>query len=357
MARGADDALGPLIRRGLVITDASAGVPSWADLVEAGHPIPNQGSVRGASDALALAESMDPRDLLLVLVSGGGSAILEAPAAGLTLEDLKELNEQLIRSGAPIEAINKVRGAVSLVKGGRLAARCRGRIATLIISDVGPDPSVVASGPTVTTPIDDVKPLPTILDEFGIEGPAARRARTLAESATRTSQRPAGPNPVMILADWFTAGKAATRYLNRVGIPANLEADPLVGETDDAIRYNLASTSAGTARVLVGETTLEVSGAGRGGRNQHAALMAGIELAGTSHRVLAVGTDGIDGPTDAAGGCVDGGSVVDPHLARMHLARYDSYPYLKAAGALLRTGKTGTNVADLWIVDKSYPDS
>lgn len=354
MAHGADEALGDLIQGGLVVTDVPAEVPPWANLVEAGHPIPNKGSVEGAHAALALVESMTPRDLLITLVSGGGSAILEAPADGLTLEGLQDLNDQLILSGAPIGAINQVRRAVSLVKGGRLAARCRGRIATLILSDVGPDPSVVASGPTVAT-VDDGTPLSQILDRFEIEGPAARCARRRAGLLAGTPLPPNDSNPALILADWFTAGRAATRYLAQTGISTRLEEEPLAGETGAAIRDGLNSTSAGTARVLVGETTLEVSGKGRGGRNQHAALIAGIELAGSPYRVLAVGTDGIDGPTDAAGGCVDGTSVTDSRLARIHLARHDSYPHLKAVGALLRTGKTGTNVADLWIVDKSIP--
>lgn len=356
MARAAQQALGGLVSRGLVVTDAAAEVPRWAELVVAGHPIPDQSSVRGARAAIVLAETVEPGDLLLALVSGGGSAILEAPVEGLSLEDIRDLNDRLIRSGAPIGAINRVRQAVSMVKGGRLAARCRGRIATLVVSDVGSDPAVVASGPTVVTTgvgahADEV------LDRFRIGGRAAGQVREMARFPAGVAPTPAREGPALILADCFTAGRAAVRHLAAAGLSVTLGNDPLAGDATRAVRKALASTPDGEVLVLAGETTIEVIGNGRGGRNQHAAVVAGIEIAGTSHRFLAAGTDGIDGPTDAAGGCVDGGTVTDPDVARRHLAGFDSYPYLERKGALLRTGKTGTNVADLWIVDKSVHGS
>ena len=352
MVHGARQALGDLIFRGLVVTDEVAQVPDWAELVVAGHPIPDSESVRGAHAAIALAGAVEPDEMLLALVSGGGSALLEAPVAGLSLDDVRDLNDRLIRSGAPIEIINRVRQAVSMVKAGRLGARCRGRLATLVISDVGSDPAVVASGPTVATPRNPVN-LAEVLNRFGIGGRAAERALVSARSPARTAPPSSGEAPTLVLADAFTAGKAAARYLSETGLEVTLGDDRLVGEVGRAVRNALSSTPAGTIRVLVGETTVEVTGGGRGGRNQHAVVMAGIEIAGTTHRFLAAGTDGIDGPTDAAGGCVDGATVTDLEVARRHLADCDSYPYLARVGALLRTGRTGTNVADLWIVDKS----
>lgn len=348
MIRGADQAIGALVSRGLVVTDEAGEVPGWAKLTLAGHPIPDRGSVRGARDALALAESVGPDDLLLVLVSGGGSALLEAPVEGLTLDDVRELNDRLLRSGAPIDVMNQVRRTVSTVKGGRLGERCRGTLATLLVSDVGSDPAVVASGPTVppTTAATDIS---AIFDRYKITGPAAERARRA--DRVGVSEPPRGP--ALILADCFTAGNAAARYLARRGLDVSLRPDPLEGPAQEAAVGAVSSTAEGEALVLVGETTVEVAGTGRGGRNQHAAVAAGIEIAGSRHRFLAVGTDGVDGPTDAAGGCVDGGTVTDPGVARRHLDSCDSYPYLDRAGGLLRTGKTGTNVADLWIVDKS----
>ena len=348
MIHGADQAIGPLISRGLVVTDGAGEVPGWAETIVAGHPIPDDGSVRGAHAAIALAQSMGPDDLFLVLVSGGGSALLEAPVEGLSLDDVRDLNDRLLRSGAPIEVMNQVRRAVSVVKGGRLGEQCRGRLVTLVVSDVGSDPAVVASGPTVPqdTPAPDIS---EILDSYSITGPAAERARRSA----RTGVRQPGSGPALILADCFTAGAAAARYLAGEGLDASLRSDPLQGAARRAAVRAVRSTPEGQVRVLAGETTVQVTGTGRGGRNQHAAVAAGIEIAGSRHRFLAVGTDGVDGPTDAAGGCVDGGTVSDSHAARRHLDNCDSYPYLESVGGLLRTGKTGTNVADLWIVDKS----
>ena len=352
MARGASQALGGMIGRGLVVTDETAEVPPWAELVVAGHPIPDEGSLLGAHTAMAMAEAVEPDELLLALVSGGGSALLEAPLGDLTLEDVRDLNDRLIRSGAPIGVINRVRQALSLVKGGRLAARCRGRVVTLVISDVGSDPAVVASGPTVAT--SRVGPgIGELLDRYRIGGRAARLARRLARSPAGHAPTPVREDTALILGDRFTAGRAAARHLAGAGVRVSLAEEPLEGDAGAAVREALAATPGGTARVLVGETTVKVRGTGRGGRNQHAAVAAGIEVSGTRHRFLAAGTDGIDGPTDAAGGCVDGATVADRELARRHLESYDSYPYLDGVGALLRTGKTGTNVADLWIVDKS----
>lgn len=356
MSWGADQSLGPLISRGLAVSHEAGEVPGWAELIAAGHPIPDRESVRAGRAALALAESTGPDEVLLCLVSGGGSALLEAPAAGLDLDDVRYLNDRLIRSGAPIEAVNQVRRAASQVKGGKLAARCPGRTATLVISDVGRDPAVVASGPTVPPSAASGGGAGGVLDRFGVDGRAADHIRRLEQDQPpRLSPPPGGaPGPALVLADCFTAGRAAVRFLSGSGLEAELHPGPLAGRATDAVRGALAAAPEGKALVLVGETTVEVAGGGgRGGRNQHAALAAALEIAGSTRRFLAFGTDGIDGPTDAAGGLVDGGTVTRPAPARRALETCDSYPCLEAAGALLRTGSTGTNAADLWIVDKT----
>ena len=354
MSLGAADALGPLVSRGLVVTDRAGRVPGWAELAVGGHPVPDEGSVRAAERAIDLAGDVDPGELLLALVSGGGSALLEAPAKGLSLDDVQDLNDQLIRSGAPIETINRVRQAVSRVKAGRLAARCRSPVVTLVVSDVGDDPAVVASGPTVTA-APNPAPLGEILDRYYIRGGAADRVRRVAATGVEVSsaRHVTGNDLAMILADGMTAGRAAVRFLSSTGLDVSPVPEQLTGDAVDAVLRELPATPEGTVRVLAGETTVEVRGKGKGGRNQHAAVTAGIEIAGTDHRFVAFGTDGVDGPTDAAGGCVDGATVTDPEMARRHLDACDSYPYLKGAGGLLRTGRTGTNVADLWIVDRS----
>ena len=355
MCRGADRALGGLIDRGLVVSDREGEVPDWAELIVGGHPFPDEGSLRAGLAAIDLVEAVSPGELLLALVSGGGSALLEAPVDGLSLEDLRDLNDRLLRSGAPIEVMNRVRRGVSRVKGGRLAARCDGNVATLVISDVGRDPAVVASGPTVVTRSagHDVA---EILDRFSIGGPAAERARRSAKSTSAARARPASrPDPALTLADGSTAAEAAVDHLTGAGLPARLADHRLTGPVAGAVRHALRSTPEGAVGVMFGETTVEVTGNGRGGRNQHAALIAAREISGTSHRFLAFGTDGVDGPTDAAGAYVDGATVTDPDLARRYLDLCDSHPYLDESGTLLRTGSTGTNVADLWIVDKSAP--
>ncbi len=354
MSSGAEDTLGPLVTRGLVVTDQADQAPVWAELLVGGHPVPDEGSVRAAESAIDLARGVGPGELLLALVSGGGSALLEAPAEGLSLDDIQDLNDQLIRSGAPIGTINRVRQAVSRVKAGRLAARCRSPIITLVVSDVGDDPAVVASGPTVTAPPDPA-PVGEILDRYSIRGGAADRARRVVAAGVEVSDARHAPENdlALILADGMTAGRAAVRFLSSTGLDVSPAPERLTGDTEDAVLTELTATPEGAVRVLAGETTVEVRGQGKGGRNQHAAVTAGIEIAGSHHRFLAFGTDGVDGPTDAAGGCVDGATVTDPALARSHLDACDSYPYLEAVEGLLRTGRTGTNVADLWIVDRS----
>ena len=354
MSRGAADTLGSLVSRGLVVSDQAEQAPDWAEVLVGGHPVPDEGSVRAAERAIDLARGVGPDELLLALVSGGGSALLEAPAAGLSLDDIQDLNDQLLRSGAPIETINRVRQSVSRVKAGRLAARCRSPVVTLVVSDVGDDPAVVASGPTVTAPRSPA-PLSEILDRHPIRGSTAERIRRVVDAGVERSdtRRVPGNDLALILADGMTAGRAAVRFLSSAGLDVSPVPERLAGDTEDAVLRELASTPEGTVRVLAGETTVEVRGPGKGGRNQHAAVAAGIEIAGSPHRFLAFGTDGVDGPTDAAGGCVDGATVTDPAPARRHLDACDSYPYLEAAGGLLRTGRTGTNVADLWIVDRS----
>lgn len=354
MSRGAADTLGPLVSRGLVVTDQAEEAPGWAEVLVGGHPVPDGGSVRAAERAIDLARGVGPDELLLALVSGGGSALLEAPAEGLSLADIQDLNDQLIRSGAPIETINRVRQSVSRVKAGRLAALCRSPVVTLVVSDVGDDPAVVASGPTVTARRWQA-PLSEILDRYSIRDGTAEWVRRVVDAGVERSdtRRVPGNDLALILADGMTAGKAAVRFLSSAGLDVSPVPGRLAGDTEEAVLRELAATPEGTVRVLAGETTVEVRGPGRGGRNQHAAVAAGIEIAGSRHRFLAFGTDGVDGPTDAAGGCVDGATVTDPAPARRHLDACDSYPYLEAAGGLIRTGRTGTNVADLWIVDRS----
>lgn len=359
MAEGADRALGDVISRGLAVADQPGPVPRWARLAVGDHPLPGAGSAGAGRAAVDLVETVQKDEVLLALISGGGSALLEFPRAGVGLEDIRALNRSLLRSRAPIEAINRLRTALSDVKGGRLARRCRGRIITLVISDVEGDPATVSSGPTILPPPPgEAGPsLESLLIEYGIDRALGDLIREVAarQDAPLGRVRPWGEDVTAVLADGEDAGRAAADFLNGAGLDARLHPDRWTGNTMRAAEAALEATPAGQARVFRGETTLQVTGGGRGGRNQQAALAAAIRLAGTPYRFLAVGTDGVDGPTDAAGAVVDGATAdgAGAGAARRHLERCDAYPFLEKAGALLKPGRTGANVADLWIADKT----
>lgn len=352
MAWGAEKALGRSISAGLVISDQEDEVPPWAELVVAGHPLPDDRSATAAHAALDLVTTVADDDLLLALVSGGGSSLMEVSHEALDPADVRRLMDQLIRSGAPIEAINALRSRLSRVKAGRLAARCSGRLATLIISDVaGSDPRHIASGPTIAAhpPPDQEHDL---FEAYDLRGPAADRVRSFVEGL---GAEPPPPQAFVaqVIADGRTAGEAALASAHRQRYRATYMTDAMSGDACLAARQALSATPDGSLGVYTGETTVAVVGSGQGGRNQQAALAVAIEIKGTSHRFLACGTDGIDGPTDAAGAFVDGTTVTDIDVARRHLQTCNAYPYLDRARSLLRTGKTGTNVGDLWIVDKT----
>ena len=356
MARGAHSALGNFISRGLVTSDAPGPVPEWAEQATGDHPVPGPGSLAAGRAALDLVENVQEGEVLLALISGGGSALLEHPRPGAALQDIRALNGRLLKSRAPIADVNRLRGALSEMKGGRLAARCRGQVITLAVSDVESDPAVISSGPTVRPSLTERPPLADLLGEYRIGGPLADRILRLAAerpSAAEIGQaRNWGEDVTKVLADGRTAGRAAVDYLVGAGVTADLFPDRWAGDAMQAAEKALEIPEGG-ARVFWGETTLDVTGRGRGGRNQQAALTAALRLASTPHRFLAFGTDGVDGPTDAAGALVDGETAPDPAAARDHLARFDAYPFLERAGALLKTGRTGCNVADLWIADKT----
>ncbi len=350
MAWGADDALGEAVVDGLVISADVSPVPSWARLVVGGHPIPDDRSRAAARDAIRFVDAVGRDDLLLALVSGGGSALMASPDPTLPFDQVREVAEQLLRSGAPIQDVNAVRTRISAVKGGRLAARCQGSVTTLAISDVvGSDPSLIASGPTVA-PRPFTESVRDLFDRVGISGPAADRVAACAD------QRPAvqldRPAPVAIVADGAMAAAAVVAAATGDGARAAVMSDALTGDAAQAVAEALAATAESTVGVFSGETTVHVEGHGQGGRNQHAALVAALAIRGSGTRFLACGSDGRDGPTDAAGALVDGGTVGDPDVARRHLDACDAYPYLAEAQALIRTGPTGTNVGDVWIVDR-----
>ena len=348
----------------LIVHDDAAQVGDLPAL-RSGHPLPDERGLAAAREIERRAAELGAGDLALVLISGGASALLPAPAPGILLEDKLETTRQLLRGGATIHELNAVRKHLSTTKGGGLLRQLRpARVVTLALSDVtDDDPSVIGSGPTAPDPSTFEDAL-AVLERCGAleTCPAAVRARFEAGARGGLEETPKPGDPIFDGASYRIVGGNRTSVLATAaacGEGVEVEPRPLEGEAREvggALARRFAS-AAPRAWVAGGETTVTVRGAGKGGRSQEMALAFALEaargpLADRQDWVfLAAGTDGRDGPTDAAGGVVDASTVgrirgggVEPVSA---LDDNDSYRALDAAGALLRTGATGTNVADL----------
>lgn len=372
MARAVEELLGERLDDGLVVVREGYTAPTdRVELYEAAHPVPDARSEEGARRVLTLAESAGPNDLVLVLLSGGGSALLVAPAEGLSLTDVQHTTDALIESGAAITEINAVRKHCSAIKGGQLAqAIAPADMLTLVLSDVVGNPlDAIASGPTVADPTSYrdawdvieghnlVDKVPDAVLEHLRRGCDGERAETPSpdDAALAHSQ-------VTIVGDCTTAAEAAAEAAASAGFDARIMSTRLAGEAREVARV-----IAGIAReirdrhrpfappacaVFAGETTVTVRGDGSGGRNQELALAAARAIAGQPGIIVAaLATDGTDGPTDAAGAIIDADTLKrgrDAGLdATAHLDANNSSPYLDATGDLLRTGPTNTNVNDL----------
>jgi hydroxypyruvate reductase len=337
----------------------------------AGHPAPNAASVAAGARALALARSQAGSGRLLELLSGGASALQAAPVDGVTLEDKIETGRAQMAAGAAIHELNCVRKHLSRIKGGRLAAAA-GRSLTLALSDVhGPvpdDPSVIGSGPTVP---DDTtfRDACDVLRARGVRAPATvmayleRGVRGDVEESVKPGDPRLSDAGYVVIGNRTTAVEGAQRAAAARGYRVLTIAAATEGEARDAGQafvHEARRMIAGAGRPLCvigsGEPTVTVRGPGLGGRNQEFALSAAAALeAGGGDTVLgSAGTDGIDGPTDAAGAMVDPSTLVrarslglDPHRA---LADNDAYPFLAATGDLILWGPTGTNVGDLHVM-------
>jgi glycerate 2-kinase len=375
MALGALDAWGDRIAGGAVCTipDLVHPVPPL-DVWAARHPTPDAGSLAAAGEALRLARGAREGDLVLCLLSGGASSLWAAPGAGLSLEDLGATTSALLRAGVPIGPLNTVRKHLSRIGGGWLArAAAPARVATLAISDVvGAPYDVIGSGPTLPDPTTFAEAMSIVLSS-GADVPRAvltHLQRGMAGEIPETPKpgeagREAGP--FVVIADNATTVRAAAEEARRLGFDVRAGPDGLSGEASRAGAALAAAILAArhgrdapTALVLGGETTVTVRGDGRGGRNQELALAAALALQGIAGvAVGSFGTDGIDGPTPAAGAIVDGGTTRRAREAGLDaagcLAGNDSYTALAAAGDLLVSGATGTNVADV-AVALAVPD-
>jgi len=366
MTEAAVEALGEQVRPAdvLVVTHDEAKRPGSFEVLRSGHPLPDERGHAAARQFQRRAAALGAGDLALVLISGGASALLPAPAPGVGLEDKVEVTRQLLRGAATIHELNAVRKHLSTTKGGGLLRQLRpAQVATLALSDViDDDPSVIGSGPTAPDS-STFKDALAVLERCGVAGtcPAPVRERLEAGARGELEETPKPGDPIFDEAVYRIVGGNRTSVqvmAAACGAGVDVEPEPLEGEAR-VVGAMLAARCAATpfrAWVAGGETTVTVRGGGTGGRNQELALAFALAAAESSLRdrhdwvFLAAGTDGRDGPTDAAGGVVDASTIdrirnagVDPVAA---LDDNDSYRALHAGGALLRTGATGTNVAD-----------
>jgi len=353
---GADEVL-VLAPHGVpVLPEVTAG----ATVLRGAHPEPDVAGETAARTMLEIASGLDRDDLLVVLLSGGASALLAAPVAGVDLATVRQTTRLLLGAGATIGELNTVRRQLLAAAGGGLArAASPAAVVTLVLSDVVAGALAdVASGPTVASPTGPADAL-AVLERHGLAA-KLRKVVTLLERQASRPLPPLEPGPLHLLADNRTAVDAAAAWLESAGYATVTVEHPLVGEA--AVRGRQLGALAvalqaprPVALVAGGETTVTVRGSGRGGRCQELALAAALELDRAEGRVLlAAGTDGVDGATSHAGGLVDGTTAsrlrergVDPVAA---LAGNDSGTALATAGDVIVTGPTGTNVADLVIV-------
>jgi glycerate 2-kinase len=349
MAEAARAAFGPVPT--LVVTnDENAREIAGATVLAAGHPVPD---ARGAAAAVAVEAAvtgLGRADHVLCLISGGGSALLPAPVPGLTLADKAQVNRLLLASGAEITQMNLVRQQLSRLKGGGLLrAAAPARVTALILSDViGDDLRAIASGPTVA-PLGTRADAAAVLRGCGVWTdlpPAVQDLLTTPDTAVR---------PLPVADNRLVGSNALSVVAMAAALPgAVVHATPLTGDVADAAQLILSAAPG--VHVFGGETTVTLRGSGQGGRNQELALRVALTATGWSGPwvFLSGGTDGRDGPTDAAGAIVDNGTLNRMAAAGVNpaarLADNDSYPALAAAGDLLITGGTGTNVADLQVL-------
>ena len=345
------------VRRGIVITKDGhlGGALPPLELAEAGHPVPDARAFAAARRALALTQGLTAEDTVLVLLSGGASALFELPL--VPEARLRAITQRLLRSGADIAAMNAVRKRLSAVKGGRFAQHCApARVVSILLSDVlGDRPDVIGSGPAVPDPSTSGEALE-----------AAAQAGLLLDAALEALLRQETPK-LLENARWHVVGgvrllcAAAEETCRRLGYAPFVLTDRLSCEAREAGRFlaavarTHASPSEPLAFLAGGETVVHLTGSGRGGRNQEVALAAAEGLAGLAQAaVFSFGSDGTDGPTDAAGGFVDQDSFAALRAAGLDpadiLRRNDAYPALERIGGLIHTGPTGTNVNDVAVV-------
>ncbi len=371
MAKAVEEILGDRVKEGIAVTKYGYGTPlKRIKVIEAGHPIPDENSLKGACLGLELAKKVKENDILLVLISGGGSALFTLPENGISLEDKIRTNELLLKSGAKIYEINIVRKHISRVKGGKLARIVKGTIISLILSDVVGDPlEAIASGPTVKDPT-TFKDAYRVLKLYGVWEKLPESVKKHIELGLRGERRETLKEDLpnvhnFIIGSGAIACEAAKKKAEELGYNAYILTTTLEGEARE-VALALGSIIEEIYKhgrpfkkpcILIagGEMTVTIEGeAGLGGPNQEFALSITRKIKGLRGvAVLAMDTDGTDGPTDAAGGLVDSYTLellekegID---IEEYLKKHNSYEALKKAKALLITGPTRTNVNSIII--------
>jgi glycerate-2-kinase len=365
MATAALETVGATIRRGVVISPDPVAIraPGVTCFV-GGHPVPNERGAEGARAVLRIAESLSAGETLLCLISGGASALMTLPANGLSVDDVASTTTLLLHAGATIEELNCVRKHIDGLKGGRLAAIAfPGRVLALVLSDVvGDSLATIASGPTVADPT-TVADAIAVLRSRGVWERLPASIRAHLENGSDESPKAGDPRLAYaeshVIGSNVTAAAAACAQALSLGYASRVvttsltgEASVVGGEIVRAAQEECARVGGKIALIYAGETTVTVRGNGVGGRNQELVLGAAIAMDGVrGMAVVSLGTDGVDGPTDAAGAVADGDSISKARAhgldARAVLAANDTHTFWKSIGALVRTGPTGTNVMDV----------
>jgi glycerate-2-kinase len=373
MAKAVESVLGSRITSGQIVTKYDHAVPlKFIGLTEAGHPVPDENGLNGTARIISIVDKAGEDDLVICLISGGGSALLTDVPEGCTLEEMKTLNDILLKCGANINEINCIRKHLSKVKGGQLSkAAYPARVISLILSDVIGDPiDVIASGPTAADPstyseaisiVNKYKienDLPDKILQILYEGFEKKQAETLKETDRvflNTINKIIGNNRLAL--------QTARVKAEDMGYETQILTDKISGDVSQVASFILSTITSTKLEkpgrklclLMGGEPTLKVTGSGRGGRNQHLALVIADLMKGQQGTtILCCGTDGTDGPTDAAGAVVDSFTSLNASKLNLDIEQFirnfDSYNFFKQEGGLIITGPTQTNVMDLMLI-------
>lgn len=375
MAQAIEEIFGGRITKGLITTKYGHALPlRFTEIIEAGHPLPDPKGLEGARKVKDLLTNTGPKDLVLFLISGGGSALLPLPADKITLEEKQELTQLLLDCGADIKEINTIRKHISQMKGGWLARWAYpSTVITFILSDVVGDPlDVIASGPTVPD-TSTFQESWEILKRYGLINEIASSIRNHLQAGRegKIKETPKAKESVfekvhnMIIGSNIVALRAAEKEFSLAGFNTIILSSSIVGETREAARFHgaIAREVVSTGKPIDrpacilsgGETTVTIRGSGLGGRNQEFALSGAFEISGLEKTVLlSGGTDGTDGPTDAAGAMADHTTITRARQLGLDSMKFlennDSYHFFEKLGDLLITGPTHTNVMDVRIL-------